>query len=217
MVKKQRFKNKYNIAFNLGAFCKLTEATIENGYLNQLILTYLHQNNPLGILEEAPEKDRPGIFLDRMGWGQQKDYIEGTLNAYLSDKLPPVVYVFTPNDSFKYRKTDSRVENEGIRSRRDEKSTFEDAVKDFMEQVGQSLSAGKESIANMFFFDKASRDNFEEVLKRKLSEKSRMFRRKRQEKKGISYSSTSQQLNVPNYGVISLYNYAVKQSLQPYK
>ncbi len=199
------------------AFCKLTEATTENGYLDRLILTYLHQNNPLEILEGVVEQDTPGIFLTRIGWGQQKDYIEETLNAYLSDSLPAVVYAFTPNDSFKYRKTGSRADNEGISSSRDSGSTFGDALKDIMEHVDASVSSGKEYIGHALFFDRFSRDKFERELKRKLKEKSAVLPKKESEKKEISYLVEPQRLNVPNYGTVALHMYTIKLHTRPDK
>src|SRR3989338_1705660 len=85
--------------------------------LDQLIVKYVIQNTGLGILADAPEQERARIFLDRVGWGQKKDYIEGTLNAYLSEKLSDgVLYVFTPEDGFKYQNCQNKIESSGLRA-----------------------------------------------------------------------------------------------------
>ena len=149
--------------------------------------------------------------------GQKKDYIEDTLNAYLSDILPKdKFYVFTPEDSFKYENVNGRIMNVGIRSSKDV-ATFNDALRDIVELADADRSLGRQTIAQILFFDKVSRDKFEEALKRRLKEKSGTLPRKGSEKKEISYSIASQQLNVPNYGVISLYKYTIKQPPQPNK
>jgi hypothetical protein len=55
----------------------------DKNYLDWLIVTYITQNVGEHVLErEAGDKrEKPAIFLERLGWGVRKDYIEDALNA----------------------------------------------------------------------------------------------------------------------------------------
>ena len=57
---------------SIGGIYKLTEATTNNWYIDQLVIKYILQNTRLEILASVPEQERPAIFLDRIGWGKRK-------------------------------------------------------------------------------------------------------------------------------------------------
>ena len=176
----------------------MTESA-NNGYLDKLVIKYIIQNIGLEILAGAPEQERPRIFLDKIGWVQKKDYIEDTLNAFLPVALPNGgIYVFTPDDSFKYERINGSVSNVGIRSSRDLSSTFYDALHDILKLAEANRSKGKLTLAPVLFFDNASRDRFETELRKKLSKKEKE-----------SYSASLQHLNIPNYGTVALHEYAI--------
>lgn len=162
----------------------MTESMNER-YLDQLVIKYILQNIGLTILEETLEQERPKIFLDRIGWDQKKHYFEDTLNAYLTDKLPKGnVYVFSPEDSFKYKNNAQGVENMGIGKSRDGDSTFNDALDDILEIAIKNKADGLPTSANVMFFDRASKDKFETELRRGINGKLM----------GSNYSSESQQI-----------------------
>ena len=171
------------------------------GHLDQLVIKYVIQNVGLEILESAPEQDRSAIFLSRIGWGQKKDYIEDTLNSYLSESLRvnqvSDVYVFTHDDSFKYQKNNGGVSNIGIGNSRRSGPTFSDVLEDILKSVERDMHIGKFPLANILFFDDASKKKFEKELNKKL-------------KKRDSYALELKFLNVPNYGTITLHQYAIK-------
>ena len=178
------------------------ESATNEGYLNQLVIKYILQNTGLEILASAPEQERPAIFLDSIGWGQKKDYIEDTLTSYLADSLPKGnIYVFTPDDSFKYAKVNASITNVGIRSVKDV-ATFNDALREIVELADANRGFGKQTIAQILFFDNDSKDKFEKELNKKLKEKSK--------DKPQKYSAELKFLNVPNYGVVKLYNYTIR-------
>jgi hypothetical protein len=177
------------------------ESATNEGYLNQLVIKYILQNTGLEILASAPEQERPAIFLDSIGWGQKKDYIEDTLNSYLADSLPKGnIYVFTPDDSFKYANVNASITNVGIRSTKDV-ATFNDALREIVELADANMGFGKQTIAQILFFDNISRRRFERELKGRLPEKVRGKE---------PYSIKLQSLNVPNYGTITLHQYTIK-------
>ena len=131
------------------------------GYLDKLVIKYIVQNIGLELIEFAEEQERPKIFLDSLGWGQKKGYIEDTLNSYLSGLLQTGdVYVFTPDDSFKYQIDERGAQSVGIRERRDSKSTFNDALNDIITKAKEKKAAKQSATANVLFFDQASKGKF---------------------------------------------------------
>lgn len=196
----------------------MTEAE-KSEYLDRLVLTYLHQNNPLTILEAAPDQERPKIFLERIGWGQQKDYTEDALNAYLTTSSPPLpqgqIYVFTPIDSFRYDSTMGRVTHAGVRNGSSDDST-NDALNEILEQLEAKTGEIKTTLAHILFFDEKSLKKFENALKTRLQQKNDT-QPKDQPKKEFSYSAEAKELNITNYGKVKLHDYAIKSSPQPSK
>ncbi|MBS3105089.1 hypothetical protein J4234_02435 [Candidatus Woesearchaeota archaeon] len=188
--------------------------TEKSEYLDRLVLTYLHQNNQLTILEIAPEQERPKIFLENIGWGQQKDYIEDALNAYLSTSSPPLpegkFYVFTPTDSFTYNSTTTRIDHASARI--GDSSTFSEALNEILKQAKEDAAQGRGTLTRILFFDEASKSNFERSLEKKL--------RKKDEKSTgseLSYQAGLEEHNIPNYGKVKRYDYAFRLILQPNK
>jgi len=197
----ERFKSNIIIQFS-----KMTEIG-KSEYLDRLVLTYLRQNNPLNVLEEAPEQERPKIFLKRIGWGQQKDYIEDALNAYLSTASPHLpegnVYVFTPNDSFRYNKGSGRITYAGARS--GDGSTFNEALNEILKQAGEDITHGEETPARILFFDEASKSKFEMELKNRLGKK-----KAKSSNTEIWYNTGLEEHNIPNYGKVKRYDYTFR-------
>jgi|GEM_PF-6342420 hypothetical protein len=196
--------------------------TEKNAYLDRLVLAYLHQNNPLKILEEAPKQKRPKIFLENIGGGQQKDYIEDALNAYLTTSSPALpegkVYVFTPTDSFRYDSAGGRVNHAGFRDGKAYGATFNEALNEIIEDANAGISYEEErsTHTNMLFFNPASLKKFEDALKRRLHKKSEDWP-KDKPKIDFSYSFGVMELNIANYGKIRLYGYTIKSSPRPDK
>lgn len=194
--------------------------TERSEYLDRLVLTYLHQNNQLTILETAPEQERPKIFLENIGWVQQKDYIEDALKVYLSTSSPPLpqgyVYVFTPNDGFKYSNNRGRITHTGM-SNGSAASAFSEALDEIVDQAEANAKIGTGTVSNILFFNESSLRKFENELREKLEKKARNLSKKTQSQIGFSYSAKPGDLNVDNYGKVRLYEYAIRQVLPPNK
>ena len=177
----------------------MTEA-INKGYLDKLVIKYIIQNIGLEILASVPETERPAIFLKRIGWGQKKDYIEDTINSYLAESLllklaESHLYAFAPEDGFKYEKHLNGVRSIGLDVDGEGNKTFTTTLRDILGMIEKGRNTGKEVLAPVLFFDKASQEAFEKSL----------------QKEKVSFSVSTQDLIVQNYGQVRLYSYKLSK------
>lgn len=181
---------------------------VKQGYLDDLVLTFLHQNNPLEILENAALDTKSKVFLERIGWGQQKDYFEDALAAYLSSELNDSLgtggffYVCTPTDSFKYQVNGRNIKYIGIWESSQGSSTFNDSLHDILKNLAQKIPCNEPFSANVMFYDEASKKKFESELKKNIH--------RLNDSLGRAMGSSSikpQQLEIPSYGTVTLYAY----------
>ena len=171
-------------------------------YLDQLVVKYVVQNIGLDILADAPEGERPRIFLDRIGWGQKKDYLEDALNSYVSEKLPDgTFYVFTPEDGFKYEKRQKGIESSGLRIEAEENTTFIATINDILNISETKRSTGEAASVPLLFFNKDSKEAFERNLQRL--------------ERQVAFSVDERELVIDRYGLIRLYLYQITLKLPP--
>ena len=173
--------------------------TSNEQYLDRLVIKYIVLNIGLEILQESPEEERSRVFLDRIGWNQKKDYIEDTLNSHLSGNLQKLLvgelYVFTPEDGFKYQKHQNIIRSVGLNVTGEDDGVFTATLKEVISLIERQQTAGKPVLAPVLFFDKTSKETFEKSL----------------QEKHVRYSASTEDLVIQNYGTVKLYRYKLSK------
>ena len=173
--------------------------TSNEQYLDRLVIKYIVLNIGLEILQESPEEERPRVFLERVGWNQKKDYIEDTLNSHLSGNLQKLpegdLYVFTPEDGFKYQKHQNIIRSVGLNINGEDDGVFTATLKEVISLIERQQSTGMPALAPVLFFDKASKETFEKGL----------------QEKHVRFSASTEDLIIQNYGTVKLYKYELSK------